>query len=801
MRLLTISILLLSNVALSQQSIFKHTITKDSKGNVQIVEFNRNIPSPATAKDFFDEYLKLSSKDNFKEVTKKSKARDGNHIRYDQYYDDTKVDGAGFALHFAGGKMTLAQGKFVEIKDLKSTASITADEAARFFAKSLDIPFDAVTDYRGELIIKEMPNQVPMLVFKIALSAENPNNNSFGFIDANTGDLLMTEAKYSHVAATGTFATRYSGTKQSITESISGSFRLEDFTRGAIIRTWNLNGSTNTSFRVSITDNDNNWTAAEYSASEDDMSLDIHWGLQQIYDHLNSFGINSFDDNGFAVDAHIHFGSTSAQKDNAFWDLDKNELVFGDGATILRPVASLDAIAHEFGHGISDLQMGWSLAGNLAAFHEGLSDIWGAIFEYRIKGVSSNNWKIGEQIALNNTSLRNIQNTNDAGAFLSISDTFMSSQYNGGDKYVRSGVFSHWFYVLVNGESGVNDLGNSYNVSGLGMDKAEEILLFAVYNNFFDFVTTYPDIRTAIINVAIEKYCNNSPEVRSVTNAWHAVGVGSVFSGTIPSISGNDPICTTQNFTIQNQISGTTLFWSSGNTSQMSVSPQSSATTTASRLNSYNGAVDLNVTLVGAASCTTTITRAVQVGAFNTGQVTVTGQTGVCNGNNYVYSAIVPGGHKTGYTYAWTKPANWTLNYQSANTISYYVPQYNPNYGTVRVSVYNGCGTTPHTGITVYPGSGCSGGGYYFTIFPNPSTALITVELVQENAEVVADSEKEFSDLVYSIELVNDNGKKMLTETSKSKIISFETVNFPKGLYFLNIILKNEIITERVLIK
>lgn len=796
-------------VYFSQESIAQDNVLRDQNGQIKSVEFSRNSERFSDAKAFFDQYLKLTPKDIFKQVPHKEKRSDERHERYDQYFDGIKVEGAGYTFHFINGKLTFAQGHFVKIEDIKTTLGISIKDAAWALSKYLGIPTDSVTNYKGELIIIEIGlNQhedfsltTPKLVYRVYLYADHPNNQEVGFIDAASGEVLATEPKYIDAAATGSFATRYSGSRQAITESASGSFQLEDLTRGAPITTWNLNGSTNPVFRVHITDNDNNWTAAEHASTENDMGLDIHWGLQQIYDHLNSYGINSFDDNGFGINAHIHFGNTSALKDNAKWDPDENALFFGDGDVLFRPIASLDVVAHEFGHGITDFQMGWPLSGNGLVFHEGVSDIWGAVFEYRIKGASTDNWRIGEQITLNKSTLRNIQNTNDPGAKDVMSDTYQSSQYNSGNYYVRSGVFSHWFYILVNGESGTNDLGNNYNVTGIGMDKAEDIMLNAVFNNYLDFTGSYPDVRTAMINVAIAKYCNSSIEVAAVTNAWHAVGVGALYTGSVPSITGNDPICMSQNFTVQNQIAGTTIFWSSGNTSQMTVSPQSSATTTATRANSYNGAVNLNLTLVGSGGCSTTLSRAVQVGAFNSGQVTVTGQAAVCPGNNYTYTANVTGGHRVGYTYAWTKPANWTVNSQIANTISYYVPLYSPNHGPLRVSVNNGCGASSQTGITTYPGSGC-GGGYYFSVFPNPSSTTMTVELVREATNTDTTSiDNSLTDVEYSVELVNDSGRKILSAQSINRIVSIDAEKYPKGLYFLHITLKNEVITERVLIK
>jgi Zn-dependent metalloprotease len=93
-----------------------------------------------------------------------------------------------------------------------------------------------------------------------------------------------------------------------------------------------------------LSDNDNNWTQAEHSANNNNMALDVHWGLQQIRNRLFvTHGINSFDDNGFPIAAHIRFGNN---QDDAHWDLLQNALFFGSGGTYFRSLASLDIVAH-----------------------------------------------------------------------------------------------------------------------------------------------------------------------------------------------------------------------------------------------------------------------------------------------------------------------------------------------------------------------------------------------------------------------------------------------------------------------
>ena len=189
---------------------------------------------------------------------------------------------------------------------------------------------------------------------------------------------------------------------------------------------------------------------------------------------------------------------------------------------------------------------------------------------------------------------------------------------------------------------------------------------------------------------------------------------------------------------------------------------------------------------------TSNISKYFWVGIFQ--NLVVTGQAAVCPGNMYNYEAEVPGGHSSSYLYSWTKPSNWSIMSQYNNVISLYVPQYNPEYGTVRVSINNGCGTSAYSGITVYPGYNC---GYYYVYYPNPTTDEINVEAIDATTEKTLES-----DIIgFSVRLF-DSGQNLVTEgqTDKNKI-TVDVHQIPKGTYFLHIIERDQIIKKQVVIE
>ncbi len=574
----------IASLAISQNSIKYPIVNKDINGIISSINFadykttsiTSNDVIPTNSEDFFKDFLEINRSDQFIKAPNASINQEERVEHFDQYYNGIKVEGGGYNLHYMNGKIYLAHGHYVKINNLDINPTLAPETAIEKFANFKKIPINQIIDSKSPLIICEISKEkvngilstTPVLIYQIRLFTDNSNNDEVGYVDAHTSEIVLTSSIGSNISPVGTFATRYSGMQTANTEIYSLKYHLIDYSRGNGIHVRNLKGSTNPTYDESaeITDNDNNWTAAEYHANEDDMALDIHWTLQKIYDHLyNVYGKNSFDNNGRAINAYIHYG-TNNQKDASFWEPFLKVLEFGDGDVNFGPIASVDAVAHEYGHGITDFQIGWALTPTFSKFNEGLSDIWGAILEYRIH--PNNTWKIGEQITLNYGCLRNLQSPGDPNALQKIADTYLGPTYNSLTEtsqsgiYMRSGVFSHWFYLLVNGGIGINELGNKYTVNGIGMDKAEDLIVKAVYGTYLNNVSFYPDMRTQIV-AAARSLCpyNSDLLVNQIENAWYAVGVGT--QPAIINLTGSNNVCSTSptTFTIDNLPTGCTVTW------------------------------------------------------------------------------------------------------------------------------------------------------------------------------------------------------------------------------------------------
>lgn len=201
-------------------------------------------------------------------------------------------------------------------------------------------------------------------------------------------------------------------------------------------------------------------------------------------------------------------------------------------------------------------------------------------------------------------------------------------------------------------------------------------------------------------------------------------------------------------------------------------------------------------------------TYIVQVGSLNGAQIQVNGTLSVCNGNSYTFTANVPGGHKPGYIYSWTYPSGWTVQNQSANTIRLYLPSHNSNYGPVRVSINNGCGSSSFVGPTVFPCNYMMSGGN-FSIYPNPSIGgVLNVEFVpNDNLEgaqlksthtefIMKSEEKEFRVMIF-----NESEQLVKSGETKDGKLRLDTSGLNAGTYYLHIFHGKEIIREQIVIQ
>ena len=554
----------------------------DEKGKPTLIVFKENSSYKASDnRTLFKEQLKLNDRSNFKKVKSERDNSGFVHDKYQLFYDNVKVEFATYSIHSAGDELQSMSGEYYNIEGVDVNPKISRNVAFRKATQHLgaqsylweDPASAAKIGYEkpeGELVLlptlefeavneKSFKEEV-RLAYKFDIYATAPVSRGNIYVDAKNGQVLLYDAtikhidKFSHansketsvnkkfsseaeMFATGSAATRYSGTK-SIQTSISGSsYILSDVTRGNGIQTYDMNTGTNYSNAVNFTDNDNNWTAAEYdNAAKDNGALDAHWGAEQTYDYFaTAHNRNSFDNQGAAIRSYVHFDNAY---DNAYWN--GSVMTYGDGSgTYFDILTSLDVAAHEIGHAVCEKTANLAYQKESGAMNEGFSDIWGACVEY-FAAPSKSTWLIGEDIERRSgsQSLRSMSNPKAEGQPDTYGGTYWKNvnctptdQNDYCGVHTNSGVLNHWFYILAVGKSGTNDIGDSYNVNGISIDKAAKIA-YRLESVYLSANSTFANARTYGIQSAIDLYGEGSPEEIATTNAFYAVGVGAAYGDT-----------------------------------------------------------------------------------------------------------------------------------------------------------------------------------------------------------------------------------------------------------------------------
>ena len=122
------------------------------------------------------------------------------------------------------------------------------------------------------------------------------------------------------------------------------------------------------------------------------------------------FDRDSIDGRGMRLHGYVHRG---LRYNNAFWD--GSEMVFGDGdgQVFADFTGSLDIIAHELAHGITEFTSGWEYHNQSGALNESMSDVFGSMVkQWALKQtVTEADWLIGADVftpAINADALRSL---------------------------------------------------------------------------------------------------------------------------------------------------------------------------------------------------------------------------------------------------------------------------------------------------------------------------------------------------------------------------------------------------------
>lgn len=242
----------------------------------------------------------------------------------------------------------------------------------------------------------------------------------------------------------------------------------------------------------------------------------------------------------------------SDRLDNAFYFQSGNFILAGGGnGTTLGPMGDLDILAHEVGHGIihnSPANVGYADIGDAAAIDEGFGDVLAKIVEFGAMPQKAS-WSLGHRVTTGSTLGVGLRNLATPGAISDIDGPHPSTA--GGPNHLRAfpngchelndfcgahhnaTIVGHWYFRLVNGGTGTNELGQLFDVFPIGESAARRIAFLTMQQ--LGPAPTFDSVRAASLNAARVLFPDpvpgwiRSPEYIATMDAWAAVGVGDRF--------------------------------------------------------------------------------------------------------------------------------------------------------------------------------------------------------------------------------------------------------------------------------
>jgi Zn-dependent metalloprotease len=499
--------------------------------------------SSTWAKNIFD----LNGKDELHFQSEKSEVLNNtayHHYTFQQYYAQTPVEFAIIKVHEKAGEIEIINGDFhagilpINTPNISSEQALNISKSlmpAKYYKwemNNLGQQKQANHAFEPNTHLVLLPLQVDGVTqfyyaYKSTIYTEMPLAIADIYIDANTGQQLKLINKLCTANSKGTAVTKYTGTKTITTDSLSAvQFELSQTNRGnsgTNIKTYNCQKQFENN-AIAFTDSDNYWN--NFNANLNEAATDAYYGAEQTFDfYKNIHNRNSIDDNGKSMEMYLHYDLNYF---NAFWN--GSYTVFGDGNG--QPLTYIDVVGHEFSHGVTEFSAGLIYESESGALNESFSDIFGSAIE--IYALDSNaSWKIGR----GNFSLRDMSNPNafqnpDTYGGLNWTNTKNCIPSGGNDQcgvHNNSGVQNYWYYLLSDGAAGKNDIGNTFDVKGIGYLKASKIA-YRNLTNYLSPSSDYNDARKGAIQSAIDLYGFGSQEYIATTDAWYAVGVGKKYT-------------------------------------------------------------------------------------------------------------------------------------------------------------------------------------------------------------------------------------------------------------------------------
>lgn len=518
--------------------------TIKSKGRILVIKPEYQVP----AEQFFGNYAKELGLLSASDMVLRDEATRGTTktYRYNQSYHGVPIEGATMILHEKNGVVTYANGMLIQNFYRPFTPTVQREEAIATAIINTRATKYAWENETLEQDLKNVRNDekatyypTPRLVFfdpqfssvagnyrlayEVNIFAIEPLESITYYIDATTGEVLKSIKKNQNINVEVQAKTRYNGIQTITVDSVSPTqFVLRENSRGIGngIYTRSLN---NTGSMIDFDPNQaTDVVEADNFFDTDSVANAAHFGAEKTYDfYYEKFGRNSIDNNGLQLLSYVHLGQNV---ENAMWT--SGAMFYGDGVGGYQ-FTFLSVCGHEITHGLTENTANLIYEYESGALNEAFSDMFGASIAYY--GSDTLKWTIGDELGSAFRDMSNPKANQNPDTYHG--QYWVTGNDDNGGVHSNSGPANYWFYLLCEGGQGTNDKGAAYNVTPLGVDKADSIVFYTLTENLTE-TSDYQETYELSLMVAADLYGDCSPEMLTVAEAWWAVGVGYHFSDT-----------------------------------------------------------------------------------------------------------------------------------------------------------------------------------------------------------------------------------------------------------------------------
>ena len=440
--------------------------------------------------------LRLAGQERFEPVRTETDELGQTHVRFQQHLRGLPVVGGEYLVHAdREGRVIAMNGHYAIDSDLPWYPTVDAWGAIERAAAQAGIDQATWSNSPALVyVVNEKGNAFLAWTARAEYVDELGEEIDLIYADATTGDLVLRAPQVHRARNRQT----YNGNNSS---SLPGTLVLTE-----------TGGSTSDSV-IS--------TAHAHAATSYDYYKNVH-------------GRDSYNNAGATIKTTVHH---QVNYNNAFWN--GSQLVYGDGdGSTFSPLGnSLDVGAHELTHAVTTYSANLTYSYESGALNEATSDILGAAVEaWKDGSVTSNTWKIGEDVYTPGTSGDALRYMNDPVADGSSYD-YYPTRYTGSGDYggvhLNSGIANLAFKLMVTG--GTHPRGKtSVSVPALNGTLMTSMTMgakiwYRALTVYMTSSTNFEGARTATAQAATDLY--GSTAAATVHKGWDAVGVPGGSSG------------------------------------------------------------------------------------------------------------------------------------------------------------------------------------------------------------------------------------------------------------------------------